>query len=87
MRLNYNINKNENDLPSQCPNSNFTLNFMLHKSCNASFKNKKNLYQDTDLIVYCIKCGQSFGQFKKNTIPYKFENNILNKWNDTITKT
>lgn len=80
MKMVYKGLKKKFQLPSRCPNSDLGLD----STCNASFKDGKNLYQDGDLIVHCVKCGISLGQFEPNTIPYKFKKNKLIMRDDNI---
>ena len=53
MRLQYSGFKNIYDLPNSCINNgNSTSGFI--PACNSSFKNNKNLIQDTDGFIYIL---------------------------------
>lgn len=55
------------ELPLHCPNE----IKMGGGGCGAKFISNKNLFQDTDGVVYCSNCGIAIGAFPLNTIPVR----------------
>lgn len=82
MRMIYGGLKKKSQLPSSCPFPSGGMDCGF--KCGASFKDGQNLYQDTDLIVHCAKCGVSLGQFEPNAVPYSFNKNNMIMRDDNI---
>ena len=60
----------DKELPASCPDI-IEFNMGGGRGCNVSFRDFKNIYQDTDGTVYCSNCGIVIGVYPIGKIPFK----------------
>lgn len=61
-------------IPQSCPNT-FTIS---SDHCDVSFKDGKNLYQNTDGTLYCMNCGIVIGVYRSGKLPVvRRDDNVL----------